>query len=106
MKHKSKEKKNRRRADPGRLLSSAVTIFYAVAFLLLFVRACFLHGVGTAFAEHWQGLALAAAVPLLNPQPLPPIQSSLRWRALWRKLSTRSWRRTLLNLWVAPCPST
>ena len=52
--------------DPGKPLSRVVTAFYFLAFLLLFVRDCFLYGVGAAFLEHWQGLALAFAVPLLN----------------------------------------
>ena len=55
-----------KRKDFSRPLSRAVTLFYFLAFLLLFVRDCFLHGALTAFAEHWQGLALAFAVPMLN----------------------------------------
>ena len=54
------------KSDPGKHLSRVVTLFYFLAFLLLFVRDCYLHGIGTAFTEHWQGLALAIAVPLLN----------------------------------------
>lgn len=44
-----------RRNDPGKRLSSAVTVFYFSAFLLLFLRDF-----------KWQGLALAVAVPMLN----------------------------------------
>lgn len=44
-----------RRNDPGKRLSRAVTVFYFSAFLLLFLRDF-----------HWQGLALAVAVPMLN----------------------------------------
>ena len=54
------------KSDPGKHLSRVVTLFYFLAFMLLFVRDCYLHGIGTAFTEHWQGLALAIAVPLLN----------------------------------------
>lgn len=56
----------KRKRDPGLPLSSAVTGFFFLAFLLLFVRNCYLHGTAKAFSEHWQGLALAFAVPLLN----------------------------------------
>lgn len=56
----------KRKKDPGKPLSRVVTAFYFLAFLLLFVRDCFLYGIGGAFVEHWQGLALAIAVPLLN----------------------------------------
>ena len=52
--------------NPGKPLSRAVTLFYFLAFLLLFTRDCFLHGAAVAFTEHWQGLALAVAVPMLN----------------------------------------
>lgn len=52
--------------DPGKPLSRAVTLFFFLAFLLLFIRDCFLHGAGTAILERWQGLALAIAVPMLN----------------------------------------
>lgn len=52
--------------DLGRPLSRAVTLFYFLAFTLLFMRDCYLHGAVAAFAEHWQGLALAFAVPMLN----------------------------------------
>lgn len=44
-----------RRNDPGKRLSSAVTVFYFSAFVLLFLRDF-----------KWQGLALAVAVPMLN----------------------------------------
>lgn len=44
-----------RRNDPGKRLSSAVTVFYFSAFVLLFLRDFM-----------WQGLALAVAVPMLN----------------------------------------
>ena len=54
------------KSDPGKHLSRVVTLFYFLAFMLLFMRDCYLHGIGTAFTEHWQGLALAIAVPLLN----------------------------------------
>lgn len=54
------------RKDPGRPLSRAVTLFYFLAFLLLFMRDCYLCGFLTACGEHWQGLALAIAVPMLN----------------------------------------
>jgi len=52
--------------DLGRPLSRAVTLFFFLAFLLLFMKDCYEYGAITAFAEHWQGLALAAAVPMLN----------------------------------------
>ena len=52
--------------DPGKPLSRVVTTFYSLAFMLLFLRDCYLHGLPTALTEHWQGLALAIAVPLLN----------------------------------------
>lgn len=55
-----------KRKDPGRPLSRAVTLFYFLAFLLLFIRDMYQYGAGAAFTEHWQGLALAAAVPMLN----------------------------------------
>ena len=59
-------KRKQRPRDPGKPLSQAVTLFFFLAFLLLFVKNCYLHGFGTAIAEHWQGLALAIAVPMLN----------------------------------------
>jgi len=52
--------------DLGRPLSRAVTLFFFLAFLLLFVKDCFEFGLIGAFAGHWQGLALALAVPMLN----------------------------------------
>ncbi len=52
--------------DPGKPLSRVVTAFYFLAFLLLFIRDCYSYGLGPAFLEHWQGLALAFAVPMLN----------------------------------------
>ena len=55
-----------KRKDLGRPLSRAVTLFYFLAFLLLFVKDCYVYGAGAAFLEHWQGLALAVAVPMLN----------------------------------------
>ena len=55
-----------KRKDPGRPLSRAVTVFYFLAFLLLFIRDCYRNGTAVAFAENWQGLALAFAVPMLN----------------------------------------
>ena len=58
--------KHKRMRDPGKPLSRAVTLFFFLAFLLLFVRDCYLHGFGPALAGHWQGLALAIAVPMLN----------------------------------------
>ncbi len=56
----------KRKHDPGKPLSRVVTAFYCLAFLLLFVKDCYQHGTAVAFAQHWQALALAAAVPLLN----------------------------------------
>ena len=52
--------------DPGKPLSRVVTSFYFLAFLLLFVKDCYMDGFLTAITEHWQGLALAFAVPMLN----------------------------------------
>lgn len=51
--------------DFSKPLSQAVTIFYFLGFLLLFLRDLSIEG-SAAFREHWQGLALAFAVPMLN----------------------------------------
>ena len=56
----------KRKKDPGKPLSRVVTVFYFLAFLLLFVRECYISGFVTAVTEHWQALALAFAVPMLN----------------------------------------
>ena len=56
----------KRKRDPGKPLSRVVTVFYFLAFLLLFVRECYISGFVTAITEHWQALALAFAVPMLN----------------------------------------
>ena len=74
----------RKPKDLSRPLSRAVTVFFFLAFLLLFVRDCYLHTTftgegelrtrlcscgaeaGFALFAHWQGLALAFAVPFLN----------------------------------------